>query len=420
MLFRSICKLFNTSRVSAYQFYSTKPLISSFHSFDELEAKIVWDNRDPTTPVTPILNQWVQDGGSITHLNIQYLIACLCRRRCYTHALELSEWMRESKKYDLTPADIAKHLKLLSIVRGLEQTENFYEYIPNSRMKFKINVALAECYAEHKSLEKAEALLKKMRKIYPMNSPMRYNKMLKLYAELGKYDKLDSLMQEMMEKDIRDPGTYTILLNAYVVAADIQGIDKLLIRMEVDPLATVRWHTYAIAANGYLKGGNVQKALSALKKSEQLALGNPVAYLSILTIYAGIGNKDEVYRIWGKCKLSKRFYNQGHFLMLRSLVKLGDIVGAEKILEEWESNYKVFDIRIPHPMIHIYCKLGMLDKAEAYIKSLLDSGQQLHAAEHDCADNNMEKAVQAMNTVPSAERTSWMHKPFVFGFWLNL
>ncbi|RYQ97471.1 hypothetical protein Ahy_B08g093514 [Arachis hypogaea] len=334
MLFRSICKLFNTSRLSAYQLYSTKSLISSFHSFDELEAKIVQDNRDPTTPVTPILNQWVQDGGSITHEKIRYLIACLCRRRCYTHALEVLFLF-----YDI--------VKLIQ----------WYPFIVSSKT---LNAA------EHKSLEKVEAPMKKIREIYPMSSPMCYNKMLKLYAELGKYEKLDSLMQEMMEKDLREP-----------VGVPTQK-------------------------NGYLKGGNVEKALSALKKSEQLALGNPVACLSILTIYAGIGNKAKVYGIWGKCKLRKRFYNQGHLLMLSSLVKLGDIFGAEKIMEEWESNYKVFDTRIPHLMIHSYCKLGMLDKAEACIKRLLDSGKQLQAstweslAEHYCADNNMEKAVQAM------------------------
>ncbi|QHO31322.1 hypothetical protein HN51_019540 [Arachis hypogaea] len=428
MLFRSSFKLFNTSRISAYQLYSTEALLSSSSSsFSELRHQIIGGNGDPRIPVTLILNQWLQHGGSLTHSQIQYLIATLSYSRRYTHALQISEWMSESSKYNLTPGDIAKHLNLISKVRGLEQTESFYRGIPDALNGFKVNAALLKCYAEHKSLEKAEAIMKKIKKVCPVNSPACYNMMLKLYAQLGKYDKLDSLMREMMEKDIRNGAMFTIRLNAYVAAADIEGMEKLLMRMEVDPLATVDWYIYTTAANGYLKGGNVEKALSALKKSERLAVGRSkrLAFASIQTIYAAIGNKDEVYRIWDKCKASNGFWNKGYLCMLSSLVKLADIVGAEKISEEWESNYKVFDTRIPHLMIHTYCKLGMLDKAEAYIKRLLDSGKQLHAstweslAEHYCVDNSMEKAVQAMKTALSAERSRRRPKPFVLAAFLE-
>ncbi|KAL1345866.1 hypothetical protein HN51_019543 [Arachis hypogaea] len=421
MLFRSSFKLFNTSRVSAYQLYSTEALLSSSSSFSELHRQIIGDNGDPTIPLTPVLNQWLQHGGSLTHKQIQHLISTLSYSRRYTHALQISEWMSESSKYNLTPGDVAKHLNLISKVRGLEQTESFYRGIPDALIGFKVNAALLKCYAEHKSLEKAEAIMKKIKKVCPVNSPTCYNMMLKLYAQLGKYDKLDSLMREMMEKDICNGATYTIRLNAYVAAADIEGMEKLLMRMEVDPLATVDWYTYTTAANGYLKGGNVEKALSALKKSERLAVGRSkrLAYECIQTIYATSGNKDEVYRIWDKCKALNGFQNKDYLCMLSSLVKLADIDGAEKILEEWESNYKVFDTRIPHLMIRAYCNYGMLDKAEAYIKRLLDSGKQLHAstwdnlADHYCTDNDMEKAVQAMKNVLSAKRPRWRPNPLV-------
>ncbi|MED6154969.1 hypothetical protein PIB30_001111 [Stylosanthes scabra] len=329
--------------------------------------------------------------------------------------------MSESSKYNLTPGDIAKHLNLISRVHGLERTESFLRGIPAELIGFKINAALLKCYADHKSLEKAEAIMKKIKEIHPVGSPVCYNMMLKLYAQLGKYDKLDNLMREMMEKDICNGATYTIRLNAYVAAADIEGMEKLLMKMEIDPLATVDWYIYATAANGYLKVGKVEKALSALKKSEQLAVGREkkLAYESIQTIYASLGNRDEVYRIWTKCKSLNKFHNKGYLCMLNSLVKLGDIVGAEKILEEWESNYKVFDSRIPNLMIRTYCKLGMLDKAEAYIKRLLDSDKQLHAstwdnlADHYCLDNDMEKAVQAMKNVLSAKLQNWRPNPSV-------
>ncbi|MED6136213.1 hypothetical protein PIB30_053936 [Stylosanthes scabra] len=413
MLFGSSCKVLNCG-------YSTEAVLSS--CFSELQHQIIESNGDPTVPVTPILKHWVQNGGALAHNHLQHLIARLSQSRRYSHAFQLSEWMSESGKYNLTPGDIAKHLNLISKVRGLEQTESFLRGIPAELIGFKINAALLKCYTEHKSLEKAEAIMKKIKEIHPVGSPVCYNMMLKLYAQLGKYDKLDSLMREMMEKDICNSATYTIRLNAYVAATDIEGMEKLLMKMEIDPLATVDWYTYTTAANGYMKVGKVEKALSALKKSERLAVGRAkkLAYESILTIYASIGNKDEVYRIWNKCKTLNTFHNKSYLCMLNSLVKLDDIVGAEKILEEWESNYEVFDSRIPHLMIRTYCKLGMLDKAEAYIKRLLDSEKQLHAstwdnlADHYCVENDMEKAVQAMKNVFSAKlSTSWRPKPSV-------
>ena len=328
--------------------------------------------------------------------------------------------MSNEGKYCLTPGDIAKQLNLISKVRGLEQAESFFRGIPDAEIGFKIYAALLKCYAEHKSLEKAEAIMKKIKEYRPMHMTVCYNMMLKLYAQLGKYEKLDSLMREMMEKDIRNGATFTIRLNAYVAAADIDGMEKLLMRMEADPMATVDWYTYTTVANGYLKVGNLEKALATLKKSEQLARGRTtrLAYESLQTMYAAIGNKDEVYRIWQRCKTMKSFQNSSYISMLSSLVKLGDIAGAEKILEEWESKCKHFDTRIPNMMITAYCKWGMVDKAEAYIKRLLDSGKQLDGSTWDRLaggyrmDNDMEKAVQTMKKALLANRRGWRPNPF--------
>jgi hypothetical protein len=61
-----------------------------------------------------------------------------------------------------------------------------------------------------------------------------------------------------------------------------------------------------------------------------------VAYEYLLASYASLGNKDEVYRIWNLYKCMGRFHNSGYRSMLMSLVKMDDIDGAEKIVEEWE------------------------------------------------------------------------------------
>ncbi|KAJ1434554.1 Tetratricopeptide-like helical domain superfamily [Sesbania bispinosa] len=265
--------------------------------------------------------------------------------------------MSNKRNYDLTPGDIAKRLNLISRVHGLEQAERFFRGIPDAKIEFKIYAALLSCYADHKSLEEAEAIMKKIKDLRPRHITTCYNIMLKLYARMGKYEKLDRMMQEMREKDICSGVTFNIRLSAYVAVRDIEGMEKLLMQMEADPLATVDWLTYTTAANGYLKVGNFEKALAVLKKSEHLVRGKTrrLAYEYLQTMYAAIGNKDE----------------------------LDDIDGAEKILEEWESNHTCFDAGIPNLMITAYCRLGLLDKAEAYIRRLLDNGKEFDGSAWD-------------------------------------
>ncbi|CAJ1881573.1 unnamed protein product [Sphenostylis stenocarpa] len=203
------------------------------------------------------------------------------------------EWMSNERNYNLSPEGIAKQINLISRVHGLEQAERYFRGLPDAKVEFKIYAALLTCYVQHnKSLEKAETIMKKIKESHPAN------------INMGKYEKLDRLMREMKEKDVFNGSTYIIWLNAYVAALNIKGMEKLLMEMEVDPLATINWCTYTTAANDYRKVHNFEKVTAMLKKSEHLARGKTkrLAFESIQTMYAMIGNKDEVHRLWNICK----------------------------------------------------------------------------------------------------------------------
>lgn len=53
-----------------------------------------------------------------------------------------------------------------------------------------------------------------------------------------------------------------------------------------------------------------------------------------------------------------------------------DIVGAEKIVEEWESEFKQFDIQIPNLLVNAYCKKGILEKANSYVEKVAERGKE--------------------------------------------
>ncbi|KAK9943971.1 hypothetical protein M0R45_009558 [Rubus argutus] len=87
-----------------------------------------------------------------------------------------------------------------------------------------------------------------------------YNTMLTLYSQMGKYRKLVILVKEIEEKGIGyNLHTLTILLNSYAATSDIDRMEKLLLKMEADPLVTMDWLNYNSAANAFLRVGLREK-----------------------------------------------------------------------------------------------------------------------------------------------------------------
>lgn len=329
---------------------------------------------------------------------------------------QLCEWISNEMNHDPSPGDIAIRLHLISKVYGLEQAEKYFSSINESSRDYRVYGALLNCYVEDRDLEKAEEIMQKMRELGFMKTPLSFNVMLSLYAHLGKHEKLDALMEEMEEMGIaHDRFTYNIRMNAHAATSNITNMEKLLLKMEADRLITMDWHAYYVVANGYFKAGLSEKSIMMLKRSEQL-IGDKqkwFAYECLITLYAAIGNKAEVYRVWNLYTNLKRRYNTAYLCIISSLMKLDDIEGAEKILKEWESGDTCFDFKIPNMMINIYCRKGLVDKAEAYISRLMESGKEPQANTWDRlatgyhANGQTMKAVETIKKAISASQPGW-------------
>lgn len=337
---------------------------------------------------------------------------------------QICEWLSEQTNHGRPPGETAIRLDLISKVHGLEEAEKYFGSIQGSWRTLQVYGALLNCYAEHKSLDKAEATMQKMRELDFLKTSLSYNVMLNLYSRIGKTEKLDILIQEMEEKGIElDMFTFNIRMNAYVATSDIEGMEKLLMKMEADPEITIDWNAYVVAANGYLKAGLHGKTLEMLKKAEQLVSSKTwrSAYEIFLTLYTAIQNKDEVYRIWNLYRTMGKVLNSGYICMISSLMKLDDIDGAKKILEEWESGNTLFDIRVPRVLITRYCKKGLLEEAEAYINRLVESGRELDSITWErlatgyCAHRQMEKAVETIKKAFLAGGARWQPNRYILG-----
>ncbi|XP_076911200.1 pentatricopeptide repeat-containing protein At2g20710, mitochondrial-like [Bidens hawaiensis] len=370
----------------------------------------------PTASIGPILDQWVQQGGTyIKPDDLRNIIKTLRNHNRYSQALQLYEWMTNRNYLDKSPGNIAVHLDLISRVVGLEQAEKFFNTIPDAFKDFRVYGALLNCYTYKKSLEKAESTMEKMKQLGYMTTHS-YNSMLNLYSKTNSHDKLLKLVNEMQKTGARfHRPTYYIILSAYT-CFDIREMENFLGYMETDRDVILNWHAYIIAAKGYLKFSQNEKCLEMLKKTEQVVTGNSnaIVYLTLLTMYANLGEKDHVYRIWDLYKKKYRKLNDRlYHYMASSLVKLDDIEGAEKVLTEWESKTTSFDFWVVNVLVNGYSRKGDWKKAEEYVQRFVSMGKRPPKSTWDCLatafwkSNEMEKAVDAMKKAVSCYDDRW-------------
>lgn len=137
------------------------------------------------------------------------------------------------------------------------------------------------------------------------------------------------------------------------------------------------WNTYAVVADFYMKAGQTNKAIEALKKSEErLDTESGLGYNFLISLYANMGNKDEVLRLWGLEKSAcKRCINRDYICMLVSLVKLGEFEEAEMVLKEWDMSGNCYDFRVPQTVVVGYSAKGLHERAEALLEDLMEKGK---------------------------------------------
>ncbi|KAK1405351.1 hypothetical protein POM88_004956 [Heracleum sosnowskyi] len=156
--------------------------------------------------------------------------------------------------------------------------------------------------------------------------------------------------------------------------------------------------------SAYVLAGDMGKAVASLKTSEQIipVATRKSAFHFLMTMYANMGKKDEVYRIWNLYKKRYRICNTGYLCMMSSLVKLDYLDGVRKVYDEWEAKNVSIDFRLPNFLISAYCRKGLLAKAESILQRLLEDGKEPNASTWARmafgyrSEKQMEKAVEAL------------------------
>ncbi|PIA55309.1 hypothetical protein AQUCO_00800202v1 [Aquilegia coerulea] len=381
---------------------TSKPKTNIDILYDKISSLV-----DQKESVIPILDQWNQQGKSVKQHELQSLIRQFRDSKRFNHALEISQWMSNQGRFPISPSDNAVRLGLISTVCGIEEAEKYFFNLPKEAKRSQVYHVLLEDYAQNKSVKKAESLMGLMRKSGLVKASHDYNLMLNVYANAGQCEELDALVKEMNDEGVcPNKVTFKIRFNAYAATLEIIRMEKILQGMEGDPDVVLDSLCYVTAANAYIKAGATDKALDMLKKSEKGFTMNKrrLTYDSLLKLYASIGRKDDLYRIWNQYKASGEVYSIAHHFMIASLIKVNDIVGAEKFLEEFESRYTRYDFQ--DYVIAAYWENNLLEKAMD--KGMKPFGTTLEIlATGYIASDHIPKAVEAIRTAFLIRRPGW-------------
>lgn len=328
-----------------------------------------------------------------------------------------------------SPGDRAVQLDLIGKVRGLNAAESCFHMLNELEKVDKTYGALLNCYVRAGLVDKSISHMQKMKEMGFASSTLNYNDLMCLYTHTNQLEKIPDVLSEMKKNGVSpDNFSYRICINSHGARSDHENMEKLLEEMESQPHITMDWTTYSVVANSYVKAGLKEKALTFLRKLEEKINGDALGYNHLISLFASLGNKNEIKRLWGLKKIAgKKQKNWDYINMLGSLVKLGELEEAKTLLEEWESSCLCYDFRVPNVLIIGYCQNGLIEKAEAMLQDIIEKGRTpfpnswaiIAKAYLDMHD--MEKAFECMKNALAvkAENPGWRPKSSLVSSLLN-
>lgn len=166
-------------------------------------------------------------------------------------------------------------------------------------------------------------------------------------------------------------------MNSLAELSKVTEAEMVYREMVNDKNVEVGWSTLSTLANIYIKAGLVDKAFLALENAEKkLSTNNRLGYLFLITQHSSLKNKEGVRRLWKVSKgVGGRITCANYICILSCLVKVGDLIEAERVFMEWESNCRrTYDIRVSNVLLGAYVRNGLINKAESLHLHTLERG----------------------------------------------
>ncbi|KAL0905017.1 hypothetical protein M5K25_027188 [Dendrobium thyrsiflorum] len=364
--------------------------ISQVHSYGTVDYErrppLKWSSlyrrisimENPNADSATVLEQWEGAERKLSKWDLCRVVKELRRFGRFKRALEIYDWMTsQGDRFIFNSSDNAIQLDLIAKVRGISHAEGYFSILPGILKDRRTYGALLNAYGQAKMREKAEATLEIMKAKGYADDALPFNVMMTLYMNIAEHGKVYAIITEMKEKNVSfDLYSYNILITNCATVGDVQEMERVVQEMIADTRVNANWTTYTTLATMYIRLGEFEKAENGLKEVELRMTGRDRASFNyLLGLYSSIAKRDEVYRIWKRYKSTfPGIMNSGYQSMLSSLVKLGDIEGAEKIYEEWLSSTSRLDPRICNIVMRCYVRKDRVGNAKRILERFIEKG----------------------------------------------
>ncbi|KAL6627727.1 hypothetical protein ACP70R_031453 [Stipagrostis hirtigluma subsp. patula] len=326
----------------------------------------------PRHEVIEALNKWAKEGNTLDRGDLYYVILNLRKRKWFSKALQVLEWLEESKQLDLGERDYASRVDLMAKVHGLHRAEQYIEKIPAShRGEIVYRTFLANCVAEA-NVRKAEEVFNKMKGLGFPITVFSCNQLLLLYKRVDR-KKISDVLKMMEETDVKPSlFTYKLLVDTKGAARDIEGMESLIETMKADGIEADLMFQATIARH-YIFGGQREKAEAILESMEGDDINaNRAACKILLPLYAFLGKKDDVERIWKVCEANPRL-DECHSA-IEAFGRLGNVEKAEEVFEDMFAKWKTLSSKYYNALLRVYANQNLLDKGKELAKRMDEQG----------------------------------------------
>ncbi|KAK9666661.1 hypothetical protein RND81_14G201600 [Saponaria officinalis] len=342
---------------------------------DNLKSRIL-RIRLPKRSATNVIQRWIDEGNSVTLPQLRQIFRQLRHSRRYKHALEITEWMISHDEYELSDADYAARIDLMTKVFGIDAAERYFESLPQCAKTNETYTALLHSYAGVKLIDKAEELFLRINDSGLTFNAITYNEMMTLYMSVGQVEKVSSVIEELKrQKVVPDLFTYNLWISSCAANFDIGGARSVIAEMSQDSNSDECWTRYRNLANIYITTGQLtdSTASSLVEAEKSITQRDWITYDFLIILHAGMGNKDMVDEIWKSLRMTKqKMIGRNYVPILSSYLMLGYMKEVEEVLDQWKnSTTSVFDRSVCDRLVDAFLEDGFSEKAETF-RLLLD------------------------------------------------
>ena len=178
----------------------------------------------------------------------------------------------------------------------------------------------------------------------------------------------------LMEKENLKPSlfTYRLLLDTKRESKDLAGMKLLFETMKAEGVV-LDIYVLTVLAKHYIFGGLKDKAKIFVKEIEERKPEESTeACKALLSLYASLGNSDEVAKIWKECELDPTMSEC--IAAIKAWGKLGKVEEAEAVFEMMLQKWKKLSSRHYSALLKVYVNHKLLTKGMEFVKRMGDSG----------------------------------------------